>query len=368
MKVAVKLDLAQGGPQIDEQGRLVTDSAGTTLAARLLRLYPDAVLVGPAPRSGPGIQVVRLTDLAPAETLLVNMDPLDSVACFQVLHRHRDEPRIMNFAWTNPSSYHHPINFAALGLSFAAFPTFCNSERTAGEVHEVLQHWAVPHLAASARIDWANLGVRLERVRSRTEPEVPVVLYPAITLEDRKQPAVFMDVVRRVAKRVPLRAEARLQERHLTSTVAMDMTRDKWMWVGPLTSREGYWEALSRTTAFLATATQESYGLEYVEAMIEGVIGILPDVGWARALVPASYPYLYDSPAVAEEMLAQALTQPQECRRALDACAGGSFADWLRARHDDDDFERAFTTRVRQWFGAEAATTEPIVEHRHRLA
>lgn len=367
MKVAVKLGPIGEGPHIDTSGQLVTDSAGTRLVSRLLRLYPEAVVVGPEPRTGPGLQVVTLEDLDPTSTLLVNMEPLDSVACFQVLHRHLDEPRIMNLVWTNPSSFHHPVNFAALGLSFAMFPTYCNSERTAGEVREVVQHWTAPHLASQARIDWANLGVNVERASTRRPTDVPVVLYPAITLERRKRPGLFMDVVRRVARQVPLRAEARLQEQHLTSTAAMDMTREKWMWVGPLTTRDGYWDALSRTTAFLATAAQESYGLEYVEAMLEGVIGILPDTGWARALVPERYPYLYDSPAVAEQLLLDALRDPEACRRELDACVGGSFTAWIAARHNDDDFEHAFTTRVTEWFGAGAATHEPIVHHRERL-
>lgn len=364
MKVAVKLDVAHGGPTIDEDGRLVVNSAGARLAARLLRLWPDAVLVGSEPRTGPGVQVRRLEDLDPPGTLLVNMDPLDSIACFQVLHRNLEEPHILNFAWTNPSVYHHDVNYAALGLSFALFPTFCNSERTAGEVREVLTTWAVPHLASKARIDWATLGVDVARPGDREGDSGRIVLYPAITLEERKQHRVFLQIVGKVAKKVDLRAEARLQERYLTTSAAMDMARNRWMWVGPLIPRDGYWDALRRTTAFLATATKESYGLAYVEAMLQGVIGILPDSGWARALVPDGYPFLYTSPAQAEEMLTRALIDPQVCREELDACVGGDFVRWMAARHNEDDFERALVSRLVDWFGPEAAPRQPIVEHR----
>ena len=76
-------------------------------------------------------------------------------------------------------------------------------------------------------------------------------------------------MVERVAARTPIRVEARLVEAHLVSEGAMALSRHDWSWVGPLTaSRQTYWEHLSRTTAFLATAWEESYGLEYVEALV----------------------------------------------------------------------------------------------------
>ena len=118
-------------------------------------------------------------------------------------------------------------------------------------------------------------------------PTIPVVLYPAIYLSERKQPQVFLDVVERLARRTPLRVEARLHESHLASEAAMRLSLRGWAWVGPLTAtREDYWAALARTTAFLATATDESYGLEYIEALVAGAVGVLPDRPWARAILP----------------------------------------------------------------------------------
>jgi hypothetical protein len=132
----------------------------------------------------------------------------------------------------------------------------------------------------------------------------------------------------------------------------MRLSRRDWAWVGPLTAtREDYWHDLARTTAFLATAREESYGLAYVEALVAGAVGVLPDRAWARALVPEGYPFLYRSTEEAEAMLERAVTDTAGCRAAIDDAAGGSFARWLADRHDDDQFERAIAHRVKEWFG-----------------
>lgn len=352
MKVAVKYGAHSHEPLVDEAGNLIVKSAGMTLVRRLLNLFDGAVLVGPETRRCNGFDMVPLEFIDGNDTLLINMDVIDSVAVFQTLHRTGAEPKIMNFEWINPSTYHHPVNYAAMGMSFALFPTFCNSERTAGEVREVVQKWTIPSMADKARIAWVNLGVHTERLQERHPTPVPVVLYPAITMADRKRPQLFFDVVDRVHRRTNIRVEARLHESWLISERAMTLSTKDWTWVGPLTTKESYWDALSRTTAFLATASEESYGLEYVEALLAGAIGVFPDRPWARALVPPSYPYFFTTADEAEALLFRAVTEPDACRRELDACAGGDFVEWIRTRHNDDDFERAVSAKVREWFGA----------------
>jgi hypothetical protein len=47
----------------------------------------------------------------------------------------------------------------------------------------------------------------------------------------------------------------------------------------------------------------------------------------------------------------RAVTDTAACRRALDLAADGSFAQWLRARHDDDPFEKEIADGVTEWFG-----------------
>ncbi len=350
MRIAVRRE----GTLVDADGRVQGHDAGATLVRRLLRVFPGAVLVGPGPRRYPGLDVVPLEFLDGDDTVVVTMDVVDSTAAWQALRAAGcEDPKIMNFVWWNTAEYHQRVERAALALSCALFPTFANSERTANEVREIIAQWTVPHVAGEARIGWVNLGVRLDHVQPRRDSAVPVVLYPAIYLSERKQPQLFMEIVERVHRRTPLRVEARLHESHLVSEEAMAMSHHDWTWVGPLTaSREDYWQALSRTSAFLATATEESYGLAYVEALTAGAVGILPDRPWARALVPAAYPFVYRTPAEAEEMLYRAVTDTLGCRAAIDEAVDGSFAQWLRERHDDDAFDKAVVDRVREWFGA----------------
>lgn len=348
MRIAIRY----GAAMVDEDGHVAGHDAGATLVRRLQRVFPGAELIGPGPRHGAGFDILPLEFVDGNDTVVINMDVIDSVGVWQTLKASCDEPKLMNFVWWNTSQYAHPVQRAALALSCGLFPTFANSERTATEVREIVGAWTVPPIHENARIAWVNLGIRLEHVQPRQEPTVPVVLYPAIYMSERKQPQLFLDVVERVVKRTPIRVEARLVESHLISERAMRLSRRDWAWVGPLTAtREDYWQALARTTAFLATAREESYGLSYVEALVAGAVGIFPDRPWARALVPAAYPFFYQTAQQAEEMLLRAVTDTAACRRALDAAAGGNFVEWLRARHDDDQFERAIADRVREWFG-----------------
>jgi hypothetical protein len=338
---------------VDADGRVVGHDAGATLVRRLLRVFPGAILIGPGPRPCDGFDMLPLEFVGGAGTVVINMDVVDSVGVWQTLRSSCDEPQLMNFVWFNPSRHAHPVEQAALALSCGLFPTFANSERTATEVREIVRAWTIPAVFEKARVAWVNLGIRLEHVQPRQEPAVPVVLYPAIYLSERKQPQVFCEVVERVARRTPIRVEARLHESHLISEQAMRLSQKDWAWVGPLTAtREDYWHSLSRTTAFLATAREESYGLAYVEALVAGAVGVLPDRPWARALVPEGYPFRYGSADEAERMLLRAVTDTAACRAEIDDCAGGDFAAWLADRHDDDQFERAIAHRVKEWFGA----------------
>ncbi len=340
---------------VDADGRVTGHDAGATLVRRLLRLFPDAVLVGPGIRRCAGFDLVPLELLDPADTVVINLDALDSLDVWRTLRTGAVEPQVMTFVWLGADELTHPVERATLALGCALLPTFANSERTAGEVRALVDAWTPPHVAAQARIVWSDLGVRLEHVQPRREPDVPVVLYPAIWLSARKRPEVFLEVVERVHRRVPLRVEMRLHESHLVSETAMALSRRDWVWVGPLTpSRAQYWAALASTTAFLATAADESYGLAYVEALVAGAVGVLPDLPWARALLPAGYPFRYRTTDEAVAMLERAVTDPAGCRAALDACADGDFGAWLRRRHDDGRFEAALVAAVHEWFGPAA--------------
>ncbi len=140
----------------------------------------------------------------------------------------------------------------------------------------------------------------------------------------------------------------------------MYLSRQKWAQVRPLAKgREEYWDELSRTTAFVGTATEEAYGLEYVEALLAGAVGVLPDRPWARRLVPEGYPFLYTSKGQAEQMLLRGVTSPDACRGEVDAVAAralgtteiaGALQAWIEANHNVANFDEQFKAQVAEWF------------------
>lgn len=354
MRIAVKYGALSAAPLVGADGHLATESGQAVMAKRVLDLYPGSVVVGAHSQHTPEYEIVTLAALDPENTLVINLDVLDSVGVFQRLHRSGAEPKIMNFQWVNPSAYHHPVNFAAMGLAYSFFPTFCSGERVAAEVREVVSRWAIPSLANRAKIAYSELGIDASRPVNHSDLPEPVVLYPAITMDARKQPGEFHKIVSAVAKRTPLRAVARLAPSHLTSNAALHLATERWSQVTPLRATvDDYWTELSHTTAFVATAIEEAYGLEYVEAMRAGVIGILPNRPWALRLVPPGYPYLYNTLAEAEDMLYEAVTNPQLASDKVDeAVGGGHFTTWIREHHDKATFDQAFKAKIGEWFGA----------------
>ncbi len=348
MKVAIHYK----GLEIDMDGNVAGHDAGDTLVRRLIRLFPGSQLIGPRSQSFPDFDLVTLDGLNGEDTVVINMDVIEAIRLWRILRRTTEQPKIMNFMWRDARRYETEVETAALSLSCALFPTFANSERMSQAITETVKRWTVRPLAEQARISGANLGIRWEHLQERQDPAVPVVLYPAIYMSSRKRPDMFIDIVTKVQARTPIMVEARLAESHLITEPAMKLGRQRWAQVRPLVPRRAdYWAALAHTTAFLATSSDESYGLEYVEALVAGAIGVFPDLDWARAIVPADYPYFYKTPAEAEEMLVRAVTDTAACRAEIQATANGDFAGWLRDRHDDSNFETAIAQHVTEWFG-----------------
>ena len=163
MTIAIKMGFLDGDPIVDDQGRLVGRGGGTALVERLLKMYPGAVVVDHEDRQCDGFEAKTLSSLDPLETLVINLDVIDSVGVFQTMHREGAEPKILNLQWLPPSHYHHKVNFAAMGLAYALFPTLCSGERTAGEVTELVRRWTISPLAHQARIAWGQPGIRRRR-------------------------------------------------------------------------------------------------------------------------------------------------------------------------------------------------------------
>ncbi len=338
MKIAVK----RRATVIDEAGRVTGHEAGDTLVRRFLRIFPESQIIGDTQVRGDGFDVVSVAQVNPKDTVIVNFDVLDSPAIWnEIFATTGTAPKIMNFVSWPLSELSRVEQEATMALSCGLFPTFANSRRTAGEVEELVSHFTIRPIAEQMKLGWVNLGFRLDHVQPRQEPAVPIVLYPAIYLSSQKRPDLFMEIVERVHDQTPLQVEMRLEESNLVSEKAMRYSRIPWVWVGPLKStRSSYWEALSRTTALLATASVESYGLAYVEALGAGVVGIFPDEDWAHALLPEGYPFFYRSKAEAEQMLLRAVTDPESCRADVDRVVGGSFVDWVHANHSDATFDQ----------------------------
>lgn len=302
MTIAIKHD----GIRITEDGKIAGHDAGATLVRRFLRIFPGSQVIGISAHRGAGFDVVPLEFIDPETTVIVNMDVSDSMEVWRTVYRESAgiQPQIMNFVWEPVHEIVHRVEKFSFALSCALFPTFAASERTAGEVRDLVAKRVVSDLAGLSQLAWVNLGFRIEHVKERTQTEVPVVLYPAIYLTARKRPDLFRQIVEKVHARTPIRVEMRLEESNLISEKAMEFSQLNWVWVGPLTpERSSYYDALSHTTAFLATAEEEAYGMSYVEALGAGVIGVFPDLPWARDLVPEGYPYMYETPQEAEDML-----------------------------------------------------------------
>ncbi|MGO1317842.1 MAG: glycosyltransferase family 1 protein [Cellulomonadaceae bacterium] len=347
MRVAVK----HNDVRVDALGRVCGHDAGATLVRRILRTFGDAELIGPGPRRCEGFDMVPLEFVDGRERVVISMDVIDSVDVWRTMSRTCRDPQVMNFLWWSTSRYASRVELASLALSCALFPTFANSERTAHEVREIVQRWEIAPLVDRTRVAWVNLGFRHEHVQPRRRTSLPIVLYPAIYLSERKRPAMFLDIATRARQRVPLQVEMRLTDTDLAGAMAASLRSADGVSVGPLIAdRDGYWDALARTTAFLATAAEESYGMAYVEALAAGAVGIFPELEWAHALLPDGYPFVYANPAEAEDLLVRAVREPATCLREMDHAAGGDFQKWLRERHDDDLFERAIVRAVTEWF------------------
>ena len=351
MTIAIKMGFLDDGPIVDDQGRLVGRGGGTALVEQLLTMYPGAVVVNYEDRQCDGFEAKKLTSLEPLETLVINLDIIDSVGVFQTMHREGAEPKILNLQWLPPSHYHHKVNFAAMGLAYALFPTLCSGERTAGEVTELVRRWTISPLAHQARVAWIQPGIRDDLVREHVDPDVPTVLYPAIHLTEAKRPKLFLDVMTRVAADMDVRMEARLSQRDLASVMAMKMSSPKWASVGPLFGqREEYWESLARMTACLSTAKNEAYGFEYLEALVADAIGVFPDAPWAHKTVPEDYPYFYRTSEEAVSMLKGVLNDPQTARNTINELAGGSIRDWILEHNKRSGGNEAMRKQIEEWF------------------
>ena len=216
MRIAIK----RNQTEITEDGRVAGFDAGATLVRRFLRLFPGAQVIGPEFSQCDGFDVVPLEFIDPTDTVIINMDVVDSPAMWNQIYSESGgiPPQIMNFVWWPVAHLEHVEQSAAVALSSALFPTFANSERTASEVRELVHKQTIQPIARKLNLGWVNLGFRLDHVKPRVETEVPVVRYPAIYLTPVKRPDLFLEqqvpglagVHRRVGEALVERPDRRL--------------------------------------------------------------------------------------------------------------------------------------------------------------
>ena len=70
MKVAVHYSAAL----VDSDGHVAGHTAGATLVRRLLRVFPEALLIGPGPRKCEGFDLIPLEFVDGNDTVVISMD------------------------------------------------------------------------------------------------------------------------------------------------------------------------------------------------------------------------------------------------------------------------------------------------------
>jgi hypothetical protein len=349
MRVAIRTGSTFGRALV-EDGKLVGDHSGLAIVRRLLKLFPDPILYGwdgmsEQPWDCDGFQVVHPSRIDVNDTVIINMDVVDSVALYRQLRggTWRLYPKIVNLVWWNVSEWTDKVERQELALSTGLFYTFCNSRRTELEVRSLHARHLTPAMQARAVVESQNLGFPqpdLEPGPKHADP--PIVLYPAMWLFARKAPDRFAKVVTRTAERTPIEMLMRLHPKAFPHPVIEELSSQPWADIDEIGPKDAYWANLAAATAFLATATDESYGLQYLEALWMGVIGVFPRRPWAENILPPGYPFLYGDLHEGEAMLHLAVTQPAEAWDMVAKAFDGDVRRWLRSFHSEDDFDSEF--------------------------
>jgi hypothetical protein len=341
MRVALHFTSTFGQPLV-EGGRIPGADSGRVLLRRLMSYFDQPIVISPYPwhpnQGDPDGFEVRTVDQLPKDCLVISMDPLQAVPLYLQLKRSwRDDPKIVNFAWYHLSDYRDPVARAQIATALAAFPTFANSQRSATQLRELGRALFQPTVEYD--ISWASLGIDLYRIPTRrlAPGAKPTVAFPAMWANGRKGWEDWSDIVDAARARIDLQPIIRLHPR--------SPKPDGWEVEG-LLSEDAYYEALDEVDVFVATSKEESYGLQYLELLAAGAVGIFPDRPWARAILSDTYPLVYSTVNEAKTMLLAALRHLEDARVAMPP------RTWIAENHSSYLFRRAFLTYVDERFGA----------------
>lgn len=350
MQWVFKFSSTFGEPLVDAHGRPGGTDSGGALLRRLMRLVPDPILIG-EPRATVTdweipYRVLPVSAIDVNDSVVVNMDVIDSPDLYRVLRRGtwRLSPRIVNFVWWNVSEWTDRVELASIGLSAAKFPTFCNSARTEDEIRTLIVATTSASVAWKAQVEHQALGIPDPVTAQLAGP--PVIAYPSMWLFDRKRPKLFQEIVTSVAARCGAGVRVRLRERELRRPLAEQWAGMAGWDVAGLVPWEQHLAEMGRSPYFVATALDESYGLQYGELLRAGSIGVFPRRDWIWTLLPSDYPFVYDSADQARTMLQMVIGQRDVAWRLL-----GKTRDGLASRHRPQDFDEAFVETVKGWMG-----------------
>jgi hypothetical protein len=343
------------GSPIDEEGNIVGQDSGSTLLRRILSLFPDPELIwGDQVIVTPWGRVVPLRKVDVNNTVVISFDVLETVKLFldMKLTPGFHHPKVLNFAWWNAPEFAAPVKAQQFAISVALFPLIGNSPKVVQECRDMVRKHLGVKMLGKMRTGWVFLGVDTVKIPTvRAEEEVPVVQYPAMFMTMRKNPEQFLKICAAVRARTPLNVRMRLHKSGIKADVLESVRGQEWVQTMPVpATKQAYYDMLPTETAFLATSSDESYGIGFLESLYAGLIGVFPDKPWCRQILPAGYPFLFKSDEQAEEMLYLALTRPGWCREQMDAAAGMPIGEWVETFHNAADFDREFVALVEEFY------------------
>lgn len=356
MKLAVMCGshMLTGSP-IDADGNIVGNDSGSTLLRRIIGLYPGSSLIwGDEVIKTPWGQVVPLRKVDVNNTVVISFDVLETAKLFldMKLTPGFHHPKVLNFAWWNAPEFAAPVKREMFALSVALFPLIGNSPKVVQESRDMVRKHLGVKMLTGMRTAWTFLGVDTEKIPTeRREEPVPVVQYPAMFMTMRKNPEQFLKICAAVRRRTPLNVRMRLHKSGIKADVLEGVKDQPWVQVMAVPpTKQAYYDMLPTESAFLATSSDESYGIGFLESLYAGLIGVFPDRAWCRQILPPEYPFLFGNDEDAEQMLYMALTKPDLARRLMNHAARADGHDtiqqWVAAKHNAATFDREFVELV----------------------